>query len=265
MDNAFVFLPMTFSHETYISPFTWRYGSKKMRRIWSEENKRKQMRRVWVALATAQHQAGLVTAEQVADLMSQADNINIPRALEIEKETRHDVMAEIRAYAEQCPVGGGIIHWGATSADVNDNVYGIRIKTSLQLLAKRLGDLLDAISEKIDATADIPVMAHTHIQPAEPATLGYRFAVYGQDLLTDYEDLKLLISRVRGKGFKGAVGTQASYSEILEGTGMTPQQMEYFAMEQLDIEAFPIATPTYRRLGIRSLRRLLASMVLTNL
>ncbi|MEM9775096.1 MAG: adenylosuccinate lyase [Chloroflexota bacterium] len=238
---------MTFSHETYISPFTWRYGSKKMRRIWSEENKRKQMRRVWVALATAQHQAGLVTAEQVADLMSQAENINIPRALEIEKETRHDVMAEIRAYAEQCPVGGGIIHWGATSADVNDNVYGIRIKSSLQLLAKRLGELLEAIAEKIEATADLPVIAHTHIQPAEPSTLGYRFAVYGQDLLADYEDLNLLISKVRGKGFKGAVGTQASYSEILEGTGMTPQQMEFFAMEQLDIEAFPISTQTYTR------------------
>ncbi|MEM8857770.1 MAG: adenylosuccinate lyase [Chloroflexota bacterium] len=238
---------MTFSHETYISPFTWRYGSKKMRRIWSEENKRKQMRRVWVALATAQHQAGLVTAEQVADLMSQAENINIPRALEIEKETRHDVMAEIRAYAEQCPVGGGIIHWGATSADVNDNVYGIRIKSSLQLLAKRLGELLEVIAEKIEATADLPVMAHTHIQPAEPSTLGHRFAVYGQDLLTDYEDLNLLISKVRGKGFKGAVGTQASYSEILEGTGMTPQQMEFFAMEQLDIEAFPISTQTYTR------------------
>lgn len=238
---------MTFSHETYISPFSWRYGSKKMRRIWSEENKRKQMRRVWIALATAQHQAGLVTAEQVADLMSQAENINIPRALEIEKETRHDVMAEIRAYAEQCPVGGGIIHWGATSADVNDNVYGIRIKSSLELLAKRLGELLEVVAEKIEDTADLPVMAHTHIQPAEPSTLGHRFAVYGQDLLADFEDLQQLIGRVRGKGYKGAVGTQASYAEILEGTGMTPQQMEFVAMEKLGIEAFPISTQTYTR------------------
>ncbi len=238
---------MTFSHETYISPFTWRYGSAEMRHIWSEQNKRKQMRQVWIALATAQQQAGLVSAEQVADLNAQADNIDIERAQEIEKETRHDVMAEIRAYAEQCPVGGGIIHWGATSADVNDNVYGIRLKASLQHLATQMEELLAVVADKIDATADMTVMAHTHIQPAEPSTLGHRFAVYGQDLLADYEDLQRMIGRVRGKGFKGAVGTQASYDEILHGTGMTAQQMEFIAMDQLGIEAFPISTQTYTR------------------
>ncbi|MFT5195463.1 MAG: adenylosuccinate lyase [Cellvibrionaceae bacterium] len=238
---------MTFSHDTYISPFTWRYGSPEMRRIWSEENKRIQMRRVWIALATAQQQAGLVTAAQLADLESQADNIDIPRALEIEQETRHDVMAEIRTYAEQCLIGGGIIHWGATSADVNDNVYGIRIQASLQQLEMRMVELLSVVADKIEMTADLVVMAHTHIQPAEPSTLGYRFAVYGQDLLADFEDLQRMIQRVRGKGFKGAVGTQASYDEILSGTGITAQQMEFVAMDQLGIEAFPISTQTYTR------------------
>ena len=238
---------MTFSHDTYISPFTWRYGSPQMRQIWSEQNKRIQMRRVWIALATAQQQAGLVTVEQVADLQAQAENIDIPRALEIEKETRHDVMAEIRAFGEQCPVGGGIIHWGATSADVNDNVYGIRIRASLMQLEAHMQELLAVIAEKIEATADLAVMAHTHIQPAEPSTLGHRFAVYGQDLLADFEDLQRMIKRVRGKGFKGAVGTQASYEEILHGSGMTPQQMEFIAMDQLGIEAFPISTQTYTR------------------
>ena len=97
-----------------------------MRSIWSEVHKRRLMRRVWVALATAQHQAGLVTTDQLADLQNQQDDIDIERALEIERETRHDVMAEIRAFAEQCPVGGGIIHWGATSADVTDNVDVLR-------------------------------------------------------------------------------------------------------------------------------------------
>ena len=113
---------MSFDHTTFISPFTWRYGSAGMRRIWSETHRRRLMRRVWVALATAQHKAGLVTAEQLADLQSQVDNVDIDRALAIEQEARHDVMAEIRAFAEQCPTGGGIIHWGATSADVTDNV-----------------------------------------------------------------------------------------------------------------------------------------------
>lgn len=205
------------------------------------------MRKVWVALAMAQHQAGLVTADQLADLQTQVENIDIPRALEIEKETRHDVMAEIRTYAEQCPTGGGIIHWGATSADVNDNVYGIRMRDALLLLEEQMRALLATVAEKIDTTADRPVMAHTHIQPAEPSTLGYRFAVYGQDLLADFEDLQQMIKRLRGKGFKGAVGTQASYAEILHGTGMTPQQMEFIAMDQLGIEAFPISTQTYTR------------------
>ena len=104
-----------FSHNTFISPFTWRYGSQEMRYLWSELHKRRLMRRVWVALAAAQHVAGLVSAEQLADLEAHAEDVNIARALQFERETRHDVMAEIRAYAEQCPVGGGVIHWGATS------------------------------------------------------------------------------------------------------------------------------------------------------
>ncbi len=238
---------MNFSHDTFISPFTWRYASDDMRFIWSEENKRQQMRRVWVALAKAQQAAGLVTAEQVADLEAHITDINIPRALEIEKETRHDVMAEIRAYAEQCPVGGGIIHWGATSADVNDNVYALRIQASLQLLQEKLGTLLQTVSQRITDTADVPVMAFTHIQPAEPTTLGYRFAVYGQDLLEDWHDLTQLLDKLRGKGFKGAVGTQASYEEILHDSDISPQQMEKIAMKELGVGYFPIATQTYTR------------------
>lgn len=238
---------MTFEHNTFISPFSWRYGSMAMRSIWSEEHKRQLMRRVWVSLATAQAAAGLVTAEQVADLRAQQDNIDIPRALEIEKETRHDVMAEIRAYAEQCPVGGGVIHWGATSADVNDNVYGLRLKESIDLLVDELSQLLEALADKIEATADLPVMAHTHIQPAEPTTLGYRFAVYAQDLLHDFQDLQHLQQTIRGKGFKGAVGTQASYEEILADSDMSPAELERIAMGELGLDYFPIATQTYTR------------------
>ena len=238
---------MSFEHDTFISVFTWRYGSEALRHIWSETHKRQLMRRVWIALAKAQQAAGLVTAVQVADLEAHQDDINIPRALEIEKETRHDVMAEIRAYAEQCPTGGGIIHWGATSADVNDNVYALRMRASTALLLETLEGILLALADKIEHTAVLPVMAHTHIQPAEPTTLGYRFAVYAQDLWHDYEDLHRLHQNLRGKGYKGAVGTQASYEEILHGTGMSPQEMERIAMQELGLEAFPITTQTYTR------------------
>lgn len=238
---------MTYSYNTYLSTFSWRYGSQEMRTIWSEENKRMQMRRVWVALATAQHQAGLVSKDQLDDLKSKSSAIDIDRALEIEKETRHDVMAEIRAYAEQCPLGGKIIHLGATSADVNDNVYALRIKASAALLKRHLSDLLLILAPQIKETAHIPVMAHTHIQPAEPTTLGYRFAVYGQDLLACWQDVDHLVNHVRGKGFKGAVGTQASYAELLEDSDIDPFEMERIAMDVLDIPVFPVATQTYTR------------------
>ena len=237
----------TFSFDTYLSPFSWRYGSEPMRLIWSEKNKRLQMRRTWIALATAQHRAGLVTAEQLADLEAHADQIDIPRALEIEAEVKHDVMAEIKTYAEQCPIGGGIIHWGATSADINDNVYALRIKASLKHLRAQLGDLLAELVDQIERYADLPIMAHTHIQPAEPTTLGYRLAVYAQDLWLIGTELDQLISTVRGKGFKGAVGTQAGYADILAGSGMTAQEMEAAAMTVLDLPYFLIATQTYTR------------------
>jgi adenylosuccinate lyase len=238
---------MTFDHQTYISPFSWRYGSPAMRQLWSETHKRRLMRQVWVALAAAQHQAGLVTADQLADLQSQADNVDIARSLEIEQETRHDVMAEIRTFAEQCPIGGGIIHWGATSADITDNVDVLRLRAATDLLIARLQSLLLRLADKIEETAVLPTMAHTHIQPAEPTTLGYRFAVYAQDLLEDLIQLQNLNQTLRGKGFKGAVGTQAAYQELLAETAVTPQEMEAEAMRLLGLPYFPIATQTYTR------------------
>lgn len=236
-----------FTHNTFISPFTWRYGSEAMRRIWSEENKRRLMRRVWVALATAQHEAGLITAVQLNDLKAHMNDIDIDRALEIEKETRHDVMAEIRTFAEQCQAGGGIIHWGATSADITDNVDVLRLREAAVLLENQLKTVLGHLADKIEATAHMPTMAHTHIQPAEPTTLGYRFAVYAQDLLDDWVDLQALIKRLRGKGLKGAVGTQASYDELLNGSKMSAGQMEARAMDVLELPYFPVATQTYSR------------------
>src|SRR5262245_29248222 len=121
-------MPEQFTHETFISPFTWRYGSDEMRRIWSEDYKRRLWRKIWVALAEAQHQAGLVTEEQVEDLRAHQDDIDLERAQQIEAEIKHDLMAEVKVYAEQCRVGGGIIHLGATSMDIEDNADALRLK-----------------------------------------------------------------------------------------------------------------------------------------
>jgi adenylosuccinate lyase len=236
-----------FSHESYLSPFTWRYGSEAMRRVWSEAHRRRLWRRVWVALAAVQQEAGLVTEEQLEDLRAHAGEVDLVRAAEIEAEIHHDLMAEVRAYAEQCPVGGGIIHLGATSMDVKDNVEVLRIREGLDLVLEALAPLLSLLAALIEARADQPTMAFTHLQPAEPTTVGYRLAQYGQDLLADYETLRRVRGALRGKGIKGAVGTSASYAVLLAGTGLSPREMEARVMARLDLEPFPVATQTYPR------------------
>jgi adenylosuccinate lyase len=237
----------SYAHDTFLSPFTWRYGSDDMRRIWSEAGKRRLWRRIWVALAEAQQAAGLVKPEQVADLRAHQDDVNLERAEEIEAEIRHDLMAEVRCYAEQCPVGGGIIHLGATSMDVEDNADALRLRAGLDLLLERLRGLLLGLADLTEREAEHVCMAFTHLQPAEPTTVGYRLASYGQDLLADWAALRLARRMLRGKGFKGAVGTSASYQELLAGTGMAPRDLEARVMAALDLEPFPVATQTYPR------------------
>lgn len=229
-------------HETYLSPFTWRYGSEEMRRIWSEAHRRRLLRRVWVALARAQAEMGLVTPEQVADLERHQDEIDIARAEQIEAEIHHDLMAELRTFAEQCPVGGPILHLGATSQDILDNADALRIREALGLIRRRLTDLLLALADRIEETADLVCMGYTHLQPAEPTTVGYRLAQYAQDLLADLEAVERLQATLRGKGFKGAVGTSASYAQLLRPLGRTPAEMEQRAMGFLGLEPYPVTT-----------------------
>ena len=236
-----------FDHEIYLSPLTWRYGGDAMRRLWSEAHKRRLLRRVWVALAEAQHAAGLVSAAQVADLRAHQDDIDIARAEAIEQEIRHDLMAEIKTYAEQCPLGGAIIHLGATSMDVLDNVDALRLRDALDLMIDQLAALLTTLADRIEAEAHTATIAFTHIQPAEPTTIGYRLAQYAQDLLGDLEELRRVRAGARGKGLKGAVGTSASYTQLLDGSGWTARQLEDRVMATLGLEAFPVATQTYPR------------------
>lgn len=236
-----------FTHETYLSPYTWRYGSDEMKRIWSDVYKRQLWRRIWVALATAQSEIGLVTQAQVEDLREHQENVDIDRAHQLEAELRHDLMAEVHTYAEQCNIGGGIIHLGATSMDIEDNAEALRLRESLDLILEKVADILHILAEKIEAEAHHVCMAFTHIQPAEPTTVGYRLAFIGQDLLADYQALKLIRDNIRGKGVKGAVGTSASYAELLRDTGMTPRQLETKIMEAIDLPAYEVAHQTYPR------------------
>jgi adenylosuccinate lyase len=162
----------------------------------------------------------------------------------------------VRAYAEQCPVGGGIIHLGATSMDIEDNAEVLRQREALDLLLGRLRRLLLAFAGQIEAWAGAPTMAFTHLQPAEPTTVGYRLAQYAQDLWSDWEELTRVRADLRGKGFKGAVGTSASYAQLLEAEAKVKAQVSTSAlissfesriMSALALGAFPVATQTYPR------------------
>lgn len=232
-------------YSNYLSPFTWRYGSPEMRQIWSEMHKRRLWRQLWVALAEVQAGFGLVSADQIADLQMHTDHVDVLRALEIEAEIHHDLMAELKTFAEQAPVGGRILHLGATSMDIEDNADVLRVRQSLDLVLENLHHLLQIFAGKIEAEAETPLMAFTHIQPAEPSTLGYRLAQYAQDLLSDFQELERLRQGLRGKGFKGAVGTGAAYAELVGVQNLASFEMQM--SEKLELPFFPITTQVYPR------------------
>ncbi len=232
-------------YKNYQSPLSWRYASDEMRQIWSEYTKRLLWRETWVAVAQAQAELGLVSQDQVEELRTHAKDIDIDRSLAIENEIHHDVMAEVRTFAEQAPAAGGILHLGMTSMDVVDNTDALRAQRSLNLILQRLDRILEHLADQIERWAETPVMAFTHLQPAEPSTLGYRMACYGQDLLIDRENLMHRRSNLRGKGFKGAVGTSATFAELM-GEENLPR-FERRLSDILGIPFFPLASQVYPR------------------
>jgi adenylosuccinate lyase len=245
-------------YKTYLSPFTWRYGSPEMRSIWSEVNKRGLWRRIWLTLAQVQSEYGLIKPEQLDELRARVNDVDVERSLEIESQIHHDLMAELKAYAETCPLAGGGLHLGATSMDIEDNADVLRMRQSLDLILEKLGLLLAVLADKIVDWADLPIIAFTHLQPAEPSTLGYRLSQYAQDLLEDHRWIAAVRSGLRGKGFKGAVGTGASYGELVGNENLSDFEARLSA--QLDLPFYPIATQTYPRKQDYQVISALASM-----
>lgn len=229
---------------SYLSPFSWRYGSVEMKKIFSEQHKYELWRKIWISVASVQQKAGLVTIDELEDLKDYQNNININRILEIENETRHDVVAAIREYAEKAKIGGGKIHLGLTSMDVVDNAQALQVKEALFLVSLTLLKVLKLLKEKVSAYAEIPCLGYTHLQPAEPTTVGYRLAFYAQDLLMDYENLQNILSKPLCKGIKGAVGTQASFQSLVPGDA---RLMETEIMSSLGLKPVEISSQVYTR------------------
>ncbi len=237
-----------FDFSTYLSPLTWRYGSEEMRKIFSERHKYELWHKIWIALAEAQHQAGLVSKEELEDLKNNEKNIDIEKIFELEKDTKHDVVAAIKEYADKTKVGGGKIHLGATSMDIVDNADMLRMLEALGIVEKKVVVILNLLADKINEYSDFPCLGYTHLQPAEPTTVGYRLSFYAQDLLTAYEFIQFAKKNIKGKGMKGAVGTAASYKELLKDKSISVGQLETKVMKSLGINSVLISGQVYPRL-----------------
>lgn len=235
------------TYDSYASPFSWRYGSEALRELFAENERRKLWRAVWVALAEAQAESGLVTEAELDDLRAHAGEVDIRRALEIEREIGHDLMAEIRLFASQATKGGGKIHLGATSMDIEDNVEVFRLRRGLAIVLQALDELLRAFASQIARYSKLVCMGYTHLQPAEPTTVGYRLALYAQDLLIDRAHLHFVRDNLTAKGIRGAVGTSASYQDLLAGTSSTPREQEEAILARFDLTAREVSSQTYPR------------------
>ncbi len=234
------------NYRTYASPFSWRYGRAELRTLFSEEERRKLWRAVWVSLAEAQLAKGLVTPEELADLRAHAHEVDVEAALAIEREIHHDLMAEIRVFASQAKLGGGKLHLGATSMDIEDTVETYRLRLALAMVGENLRGLLESFASRIEQYGDLVCMAFTHLQPAEPTTLGYRLAMYAQDLLIDDANLRFVFEQLTTKGLRGAVGTAASYEHLLDHSGRSGE-LEAHVLSAFGLQAREIATQTYPR------------------
>ncbi len=236
---------MSSAYENYQSPFSWRYASQEMRSLWSEHQKRLLWRKIWVALAKVESEFGLFASDLVEELEVQATEIDVETALEIEAQIHHDLMAELKTFAQRCPTAGGILHLGATSMDIEDNVDALRLRSSLDIILVKLRELLLGFVSQVESTIDIPIIAFTHLQPAEPSLLGYRMAFYAQDLLLDWQQISQVREGIRGKGFKGAVGTAAAYGDLIGVDRL--DVFEARLSQELDLKFFEVTHQTYPR------------------
>ena len=235
--------------DTYESPLSSRYADKEMKYIFSPDMKFKTWRKLWIALAEAENELGLeVTQEQIDELKAHADDINYEVAEQREKLVRHDVMSHVYAYGQQCPKAAGIIHLGATSCYVGDNTDVIIMTEALKIVEKKLVSTIRLLSQFADKYKNLPTLAFTHFQPAQPTTVGKRATLWIQDLLMDLEDVQYVIKNMKLLGCKGTTGTQASFLELFEGDHEKCRKIDKLIAEKMGYtDCFAVSGQTYSR------------------
>ena len=237
------------ARDVYESPLSARYADKEMKYLFSPDMKFRTWRKLWIALAEAEMELGLpVTQEQVDELKAHAEDINYEVAQEREKVVRHDVMSHVYAYGQQCPGAAGIIHLGATSCYVGDNTDVIIMTEALQLIRNKLVGVIRVLSHFAQAYKDLPTLAFTHFQPAQPTTVGKRATLWIQDLLMDLEDVEYQLSKAKLLGCKGTTGTQASFLELFGGDYDKVAQLDPMIAEKMGFAGcYPVSGQTYSR------------------
>ena len=246
---------MSMSTDKYVSPLSERYASEQMQYIFSPDMKFRTWRRLWIALAETEMELGLsqngqpvITQEQIDELKAHAEDINYEVAKAREKEVRHDVMSHVYAYGQQCPKAAGIIHLGATSCYVGDNTDVIVMTQALKLVKQKLVNVIAELAKFADTYKDLPTLAFTHFQPAQPTTVGKRATLWAQEFCLDLEDLDYVLSTMKLLGSKGTTGTQASFLELFDGDQETIDKIDPMIAKKMGFEkCYPVSGQTYSR------------------
>ncbi len=237
------------SKPSYESPLNSRYASPEMQYIFSPDKKFTTWRKLWIALAESEKELGLnITEEQINELKAHIDDVDYEAAAAYEKKLRHDVMAHVHAYGDQCPTAKGIIHLGATSCYVGDNTDIIIMREALELIRKRLVVCIAKLSEFADEYKAMPTLGFTHFQPAQLVTVGKRATLWLQDLLFDLEEVESVTASLKMLGCKGTTGTQASFYDLFEGDHAKCVELDKKIANKMGFEAsYYVSGQTYSR------------------
>ena len=235
--------------DRYVSPLSERYASREMQEVFSPDRKFRTWRKLWIALAETEKELGLdITDEQIEELKAHADDINYEDAKAREKQVRHDVMSHVYAYGLQCPKAKGIIHLGATSCYVGDNTDIILMREALGIVRRKLINAIAELAKFADEYKDLPTLAFTHFQPAQPTTVGKRAALWINEFMMDLEDLEYVAGSLKLLGSKGTTGSQASFLELFNGDHEKCVKADAMIAEKMGFEScYPVSGQTYSR------------------
>ena len=235
--------------DIYENPLITRYADRKTAEVFSDDNKFRLWRRLWIALAESEKELGLdITDAQIAEMKKYADDINYDFAAKEEKIVRHDVMAHVHAFGEQAKTAMPIIHLGATSCYVTDNAELIQIYRALEIVKRKMLTVMDKLRTFAKKYRDLPVLGYTHLQPAQLTTLGKRATLWLYDLYLDYEDLSHLMKNYKLRGVKGTTGTQASFMSLFDGDGKKVRELEKKVVQKMGFaDVFAVSGQTYTR------------------